>query len=146
MESFTLLVCYAALLLLSGLFSSSETALFSLSRAQTQRLRERGTKTGRTVYELLLRPRRLLITVLVGNTLVNVAASSVLATFLTKVLGSAGVGVAIGLGTFLLLVWSSMTTKNAPIQVASRSPCGTRWAWTSLRKRTQRADQRQPVR
>ena len=56
---------FVGLLLFSGIFSSSETALFSLSRTQRH-------AAGRPVRRLLARPRDLLVTVLLGNLLVNV--------------------------------------------------------------------------
>jgi putative hemolysin len=66
----------------SAFFSSSETALFSLPRSAIHAF-GRSTRRGRReVVELLRRPRRLLVDILVGNTLVNIAAAS-LATAVT---------------------------------------------------------------
>jgi CBS domain containing-hemolysin-like protein len=108
----------AVLLALSGFFSGSETALFSLSRAQVQRLRETGGRSGRIAAQLLARPRRLLITILVGNMVVNVAASSIVASLGTSLLGGAGVGVAIFVTTFFLLVFGEVTPKTFAVRKA----------------------------
>ena len=106
------------LLVLSAFFSGSETALFSLSRVQVQRLRESGGRTGRAVADLLALPRRLLITILVGNMVVNVASASLVATMATGLLGSKGVGVAIGVTTLLLLIFGEVTPKTFAVRNA----------------------------
>ena len=64
------------LLVCSGFFSGSETALFSLSRAQLNRMR-RGRAGGRLAAALMDSPRRLLSTLLFGNLLVNVAYAGI---------------------------------------------------------------------
>ena len=58
----------------SAFFSAAETALFSLSKAQLQRLRERRPARGEIILFLLDHPRRVLSTVLLGNASVNTAA------------------------------------------------------------------------
>ena len=63
-------------LLLSAFFSGSETALFSLSRIYLKKLEKSDAKAGKMVLKLLENPRRLLINLLLGNTLVNMAISS----------------------------------------------------------------------
>ena len=67
-----------ALLALSGFFSSIETAIFSLGRVQTRRLTEQYPAIGAVVTELLGMPRRLLSTILLGNTLVNTTATALI--------------------------------------------------------------------
>ena len=107
----------AVLLALSAFFSGSETALFSLSRVQVARLRERGGRTGRAVADLLGRPRRLLITILVGNMVVNIATASLLAVVAARTaLGRWGVAVAIAASTALLLVFGEVTPKTFAVR------------------------------
>jgi len=65
----------AFLLLGSAFFSGSETALFSLSRLDLQKLRREGNKHSETLHALLDQPRRLIISILCGNELVNIAAT-----------------------------------------------------------------------
>lgn len=65
-----------ALLLGSAYFSASETAFFSLSRLYLKKLENNHTAGSRRILGLLRKPRRLLITLLLGNTFVNMAISS----------------------------------------------------------------------
>ncbi len=67
-----MLLILAALLAASAFFSGSETALFSLTRHQRARFGRDTTMTGRTLHTLLGETRGLLITLLLGNMLVNV--------------------------------------------------------------------------
>lgn len=72
------LVLLAGLLTASAFFSGSETALFSLSPGQLYRLR-RGRRGGQTVAALMARPHQTLMSLLLGNLLVNVAYSGICA-------------------------------------------------------------------
>lgn len=67
-----MLLCLPVLLVLSGFFSGSETALFSLTRHQRAQLKASGTLAGTVVTTLLAETRSLLITLLMGNMTVNV--------------------------------------------------------------------------
>jgi len=71
------------LLLLSAFFSGSETALFSLSRLDLQQLRKKRDPRAEKLHELLDQPRRLIISILSGNELVNIAAAANMAGLLT---------------------------------------------------------------
>ncbi|MCB5288007.1 MAG: CNNM domain-containing protein, partial [Candidatus Cloacimonetes bacterium] len=53
-------------IVLSAFFSGSETAMFSLSRVYLKKLENSGGKSGKLVLKLLLRPKRLLVTLLLG--------------------------------------------------------------------------------
>jgi putative hemolysin len=100
------------LLSLSAFFSGSETALFSLSKIQTERLRQENGKRGAVVAGLLDNPRRLLITILVGNMFVNVASASLVASFTTDLFAKMrvevefAVGVAVVVTTILFCSYS----------------------------------------
>ncbi len=74
------------LLLCSGFFSSSETSLFSLGRLERYRIREeKKTFISRCLQELLERPRRLIVTILIGNELVNITISALSASLVNNV-------------------------------------------------------------
>jgi putative hemolysin len=60
----------------SAFFSASETALFSLNKLQQKKLENSDSKSDRRILKMLSKPRFLLITVLLGNTLVNISISS----------------------------------------------------------------------
>ncbi len=63
-------------ILLSAFFSGSEAAMFSLSRVYLKKLENDGRKSAKLVLKLLANPRKLLVTLLLGNTFVNIAISS----------------------------------------------------------------------
>lgn len=71
------LVVMGALLALSALFSSSETAFFSLTRSEIRRLREDGSVLSALVVRMRSSPRRLLISILLGNLAVNLGLFSI---------------------------------------------------------------------
>ncbi|WP_436902662.1 DUF21 domain-containing protein [Halovenus halobia] len=71
------LVAVAILLSLSAFFSSSESAIFSLSDDWVQSADQASTADSRTLEELRANPHRLLVTLLVGNNLVNIAITSI---------------------------------------------------------------------
>ncbi len=99
-------IIMALLLCASGFFSGTETALFSLSRGQLQRL-AKGGATGRVVLLLQHSPRQLLNTLLLGNMLVNVAYASIAAVqvlLFKKAGGSSLTAAAASLGGLLVLI------------------------------------------
>jgi CBS domain containing-hemolysin-like protein len=106
------LALMAMLLLGSGFFSGSETALFGLSRLRRKALERRGEGAAARVLELLRQPRLLLITILIGNTFVNVALSALGTTVADRLVGGGrGLGVAIAVVTLLLLVVGEVLPK-----------------------------------
>ena len=72
-EIFRYFIGIGLLLLCSSFFSGSETALTALTMTQIQRIRGDKKKSSRAIIHFLDEPRRLFITVLFGNTLVNMA-------------------------------------------------------------------------
>ena len=76
------LVLQFCLLICSAFFASSETALFSLSRLDLQQLRREQNPRSETIHELLDQPRKLIISILSGNELVNIAAAANMASIL----------------------------------------------------------------
>jgi len=103
------------LLLLSAFFSGSETALFSLSRARVRQLSEKGGKSGKLTAGLLRFPKKLLTTILVGNLLVNISLSSMLAILFGEHFGARGTTIAIPVTAFLLLIIGEVTPKTFAI-------------------------------
>jgi putative hemolysin len=99
------------LLVLSAFFSGSETAIFSLSRIEKKRLEHKHPATWHTIKSLLSQPRRTLITILIGNTIVNTAAITVVTLMAVEAFGPQGVGLTIGLFTLILLMTSELLPK-----------------------------------
>lgn len=111
------------LLIYSALFSASETALFSLSKIQLRRLRERRPTRSVIIEQLLSSPRQTLNTILTGNMLVNIAASALVTATLLHIMGQRGVALACGVTTFLLLIFGEITPKTFAISYAEGFAC-----------------------
>jgi putative hemolysin len=106
------------LLVLSGAFSGSETALVALSRARVEALVREGRAGAAALYELKKDPSRMLTTILIGNNLVNIGASAMATVIATREFGHAGPGIAVGLLTLFILVFGEITPKS----LATRYP------------------------
>jgi putative hemolysin len=114
----TELILLCALFLCSAFFSSAETALFSLNSLQIHRLRQTHGKRGDQVGRMLAMPTQLLSTILIGNTLVNVAAAGLGFVLADHFWPSLGEAVAIPAMTIFLLLFGEVTPKR----LAVRSP------------------------
>ena len=97
---------------LSGIFSGAETALISLTPAKLRTLVQRRRKGARIVGKLKSNPAKLLITILIGNNVVNVAASALATVTAEKYFGNAGLSIAIGGMTLLILVFGEIMPKT----------------------------------
>jgi len=106
------------LLIFSAFFSGSETALFSLDSLKLRKMKRR-SKNVKNINILLQNPVRLLSTILIGNMIVNITASSIAASIAIDVSGDKGVGFSIGIMTFLLLIFGEVTPKRYAIERAS---------------------------
>ena len=100
------------LLILSGFFSSAETTLVSVNRIQVQLLAEEGNKRAERVLWILDRSPKMLSAILIGNNIVNLSASALAAAMTTDLFGSAYIGIATGILTFLVLVFGEVTPKS----------------------------------
>lgn len=100
------------LLILSGLFSSAETSLTTVNIYKMKAMAEEGDRRARTVLQLLENPGKMLSTILIGNNIVNISASSMMTVLVAKMFGSAAVGIATGVLTVLILIFGEITPKN----------------------------------
>jgi len=96
---------------LSGFFSSSETSLFSLSNAQLEQMRRDQHPRIGLIQQLLSQPRRLIITILIGNELVNVTASVISAAVVIRLLGAENKWINLLIMVPLLLLVGEITPK-----------------------------------
>jgi putative hemolysin len=103
-----LIIC----LVLSALFSASETALMSLSKIRVKQMIENREKGANRINKLLSDPSRLLSAILIGNNVVNIGASSLMTSLAIDAFGNTGVGVATGIMTLLILVFGEITPKS----------------------------------
>jgi len=81
-------------------------------------MEEKKGRAGRLVHSLLQKPRELLITIYIGNELVNIAISIVITSLAISLFGSIGVGIAIGIGTLLLLFLGEIVPKSISLKYA----------------------------
>jgi len=119
------LVLQVVLLCCSAFFSGSETALFSLSRLDLQKLRRDRHPQSETLHALLDQPRRLIISVLCGNELVIIAATTNLAGILVELYGPDRAGWINILVMFpLLLLFGEITPKTISVSDPVRISAG----------------------
>jgi putative hemolysin len=123
---FERLLAIGALLCASAFFAGSETALFSLSRLQRDAMATREDRSSKRVSQMLSHPRRLIVTIIVFNELINIANSSVAATVvagaLPRVRELGQVVIATGMMLPLILFFGEMTPKSLALRL------GERWA------------------
>lgn len=102
----------SVLLLLSGFFSSAETALFSISKAKAIHLAKEKGITNSLIKKMKDDPHRLLSTILIGNNIVNVGASALATAVTLNLVASNAVGIATGIMTFLILIFGEIFPKS----------------------------------
>lgn len=100
------------LILLSGFFSGSETALVTLSPAKVRTLVEKKKRFSKIIGRLKRHPDKLLITILIGNNLVNIWASVMATTVAQDIFGDLILGYIVGVMTFLILVFGEIVPKT----------------------------------
>lgn len=108
MEFALIIVC----IFLSAFFSGSEIAFFSLNEAKIKMLVDKGAKNSKLIDLLKRNQERLLVTILVGNNIVNIGASAVMTSWATETFGSSGVGIATGIMTLLVLTFGEIVPKS----------------------------------
>ena len=106
------IVVLIVLLLLSGFFSSAETALFSLSKTKARHLAKNKAKSFILIERMKDNPHRLLSTILVGNNIVNVGAAALATSITINISPNHAVGLATGIMTFLILVFGEVIPKS----------------------------------
>ncbi len=111
-----LLTIAGILILLSMLFSASESAFFSVNKLRVRFLRNQKHKGALRAGKLLDKKEMLLNTVLVGNNIVNIALSAILTSIALDFFGPAGVGYATLATTILLLIFGEITPKTLGTQ------------------------------
>ncbi len=109
----TLFLCLAVFIVLSAFFSISETSMMAINRYRLKHLAQTGHRGAKLTTQLLQQVDRLLSVVLLGSSLVNAAAASLVTIITIKLLGSSEWAITLGALalTFLLLVFSEITPK-----------------------------------
>lgn len=109
---FAELLALIALLVLSGFFSGSETALMTLNRYRLRHKADQGHRGAILARRLLDRPDRLIGLILLGNNFVNILASSLATIIALKLGGEGAIAIAAGLLTLVILIFSEVTPKT----------------------------------
>jgi len=110
------LTLFVVLMGLSGFFSSAETSLFSLSKIQLEQMRRDDHPSLGRIERLLSQPRRLIVTILIGNEFVNVAASVISAAIVIRLLGAEDKFVNLFIMVPILLLVGEITPKTLAIR------------------------------
>ncbi|MDH5478464.1 MAG: hemolysin family protein [Nitrospinota bacterium] len=104
-------ILLGVLLLGSAFFAGCDIALFSLGAAKVAQLRRDGTRTGARVAALMEDPDKLLVTIYIGNELINVAISAIVTVLALELFGDLGVALFLGAGAMTLLVFGEIIPK-----------------------------------
>ena len=107
LEIFLFILC----IILSAFFSSSEVALISMTRAKVRTLDNDDRVGSHAIVALKESPEHLLTTILIGNTVVNIAAASIATAIAIQQFGNVGIGIATGFVTIILLVFGEIGPK-----------------------------------
>jgi putative hemolysin len=135
------LLLLGALLGVSALLAGAEAAYFSLSRLGSAHLQPTESAEHALLARVLRDPRDLLITLLVGITLVNIAASSLATQVATLLLGPRGIGIAIPVMVFLIVVFGEVLPMTIAVGMphrfgllVARPVLALRWLLTPVRR------------
>ena len=102
----------AVLIGLSGFFSGLEVALVGIRKSKVIQLLNEGAKGSKALHKLKTNPSWMMSSVNLGNNLVNVGASALATTVSMRLFPDNGLGIAIGIMTFLILVFGEITPKT----------------------------------
>ena len=113
MESYTWqIILLIILLIMSGFFSMSETALMALSKIRIRHMVDEGVRGSKLVEKLSQDPSKLLGAILIGNNIVNIGASALATSIAVKLIGPSGVGIVTIVMTILVLIFGEITPKS----------------------------------
>ena len=102
----------AVLIGLSGFFSGLEVALVGVRKSKVVQLFNEGKKGSKALHKLKMNPSWMMSSVNLGNNLVNVGASALATSLAIRLFGDDGLGIAVGIMTFLILVFGEITPKT----------------------------------
>ncbi|MBY6257429.1 HlyC/CorC family transporter [Phytobacter diazotrophicus] len=108
----TLIVTLIIMVVISAYFSGSETGMMTVNRYRLRHLAKQGHRSAKRVEKLLRKPDRLISLVLIGNNLVNILASALGTIVGMRLYGNAGVAIATGVLTFVVLVFAEVLPKT----------------------------------
>lgn len=114
------LIILLVLILLSAFFSSAENSLTTINRVRLKVLVEEGKRSAVILEKILDRPAKMLSTILIGNNIVNISATSLATTLTIRVFGDTWVGLATGLLTIVVLLFGEIVPKTWALNNAEK--------------------------
>ena len=106
------LIILAVLILLSALFSSAETSLTTSNKLKIQSLADQESKRARILLKISEDSGKMLSAILIGNNLVNNAATALTTSLIIQLFGNSAVGIATGVITLLILIFGEISPKT----------------------------------
>jgi len=105
-------IALVGLIVISAFFAACETSFLSISLLRVHSLLEKNVPGAAALYRLKGKRRRVLIALLIGNNIANIAASAVATVIAIVLFGDQGLGIAIGLMSFLMLTFGDIAPKS----------------------------------
>ncbi|MBU0586376.1 hemolysin family protein [Candidatus Micrarchaeota archaeon] len=107
------IIALMVMLVFSAFFSGCEVAFLSISNVKLHSLLEKKAKGADSLARLRQNRRRVIISILIGNNIVNVASSALATSIALNLFGDAGLGIAVGVMFFLILTFGEIAPKSA---------------------------------
>ncbi|MBG3106690.1 HlyC/CorC family transporter [Proteus mirabilis] len=108
----TLIIILIGMIFASAYFSGTETSMMTINRYRLRHAAKQGNRSAKRVEKLLQRPDRLISLVLIGNNLINIVASALATIVGIRLYGDAGVAIATGVLTFVILIFAEVLPKS----------------------------------
>lgn len=108
----TLIIILIGMIFASAYFSGTETSMMTINRYRLRHAAKQGNRSAKRAEKLLQRPDRLISLVLIGNNLINIVASALATIVGMRLYGDAGVAIATGVLTFVILIFAEVLPKS----------------------------------
>ena len=108
----TLIIILIGMIFASAYFSGTETSMMTINRYRLRHAAKQGNRSAKRVEKLLQRPDRLISLVLIGNNLINIVASALATNVGMRLYRDAGVAIATGVLTFVILIFAEVLPKS----------------------------------
>lgn len=129
-----LLITLIILIIISAYFSSSETSMMSLNRYRLRHMANDKNKNAMRVEALLNKPDKLIGLILIGNNLVNILASALATILGQRLFGDAGIAIATGVLTLVILIFAEVTPKTLAVLYPEKIAFPSSYILTPLQK------------
>ena len=114
------IILLVILVILSGFFSSAETAFTAANRLKLRHMAEEGSKSAKRALRLIENPSKLISALLIGNNIVNIFASSLATLVAIDLYGISATGIATSILTIVIIIFGEITPKSFATQHAEK--------------------------